>query len=165
MNKLTVEEFENVIDKYQDMLLKIAYSYTKNTFDSEDIVQDVFVKFYRARKTFDSEEHIKNWLIRVTINRSIDYIKRNKRILSDDEYINNLPDTLESRDDEEIYNLVSSLRKDYRVIITLFYYDDYSIKDIASILNIKENNVKVRLNRARCKLKELLEERNKNGKR
>ena len=150
------------------MLFKIAYSYTKNTFDSQDIVQEVFVKFYRVRNSFENEEHIKNWLIRVTINKSLNALKQNKKeLLVGGEYINNLSETSEvDEKNEEIRECVLALKDSYKTVIILYYYDNYSIKEIASFLKISENNVKVRLNRARVKLKEIIYERkDKNGKR
>jgi len=78
-----------------------------------------------------------------------------------DEYVNSIPDTLnsDSSKNEEIYMCVCSLKSNYKTIIMLYYYDNYSIKEIASILKISESNVKVRLNRARTKLKEIISER------
>ena len=151
------------------MIFKIAYSYTKNSFDSQDIVQEVFIKFYRARNSFKTEEHLKNWLIRVTINESIDVLRKNKNkieVLVGNEYINNLPDTSDAdKKNEEIKKCVLSLKDSYKSVIILYYYDGYSVKEIASILKVSENSIKIRLNRARIKLKEIINERNnKNGK-
>ena len=69
MKQLTDEIFEVMINKYHGILVSIAYSYMRDNFYAEDIVQESFIKLYRARKRFESEEHIKNWLIRVTIVR------------------------------------------------------------------------------------------------
>ena len=168
MERLTNEDFESLINEHSQMLFKIAYSYTKNTFDSQDIVQEVFVKFYRVRNSFENEEHIKNWLIRVTINKSLNALKQNKKeLLVGGEYINNLSETSEvDEKNEEIRECVLALKDSYKTVIILYYYDNYSIKEIASFLKISENNVKVRLNRARVKLKEIIYERkDKNGKR
>lgn len=163
MKQLTDKQFEEIYDQYFDELYVVAYSYTTNKFDAEDIVQEVFVKFYRARKTFADNKSIKYYLIRMTINRSIDYIRhiKNSKTLIADEYVNSFPDTLnsDSSKNEEIYMCVCSLKSDYKTIIMLYYYDNYSIKEIASILKISESNVKVRLNRARTKLKEIISER------
>jgi len=163
MNKLTSDEFEKKYNKYFQTLLRIAYNYTLNVSDSEDITQDVFMKYIKANKSFDNEEHEKNWLIRVTINQSIDYLKhKNKNcLLISDEYFKNLPDN--SDDDtknEDLIVYVNMLNFKYRTVIILFYYDKYSIKEISNILRISENSVKVRLNRARVKLKELVGRKN-----
>ena len=167
MKQLTDEQCDKVVCDYSQMLFKVAYSYTKSIADSEDIVQEVFMKLYRARKVFENDEHIKNWLIRVTINQSINEIKRGKKeLLVGDEYINNLPDTSDAdRKNEEIRECVMSLKDNYKNVIILFYYDEYSINEIANILKINNNNVKVILNRARKKLKDEINKRgNTNGK-
>lgn len=161
MNRLTIEDFESLINKYSQMIFNVAYSYTKNSFDSQDIVQEVFIKFYRARNSFETEEHIKNWLIRVTINESLDILRKNKnKVLVGDEYINILPETSEADEkNEEIRRCVLSLKDSYKSVIILYYYDGYSIKEIANIFKVSENSIKIRLNRARTKLKEKINER------
>ena len=167
MKQLADEEFDILINKYYNMLFVIAYKYTRDTFNSEDAVQDTFLKLYRAHKGFESEEHIKNWLIRVTINECINIVKKNRKILLiDQEYINNLPDTSDADEkNEEIWHCVCKLKESYKTIIILYYYDNYSIKEIASILNVSEGNVKMRLSRGREKLRKIIEERKKkNGK-
>ena len=168
MSNLPIEKFESLMNNYSKMLLKIAYSYTKNVQTSEDVVQDAFVKLYKVHKTFVSDEQIKYWLIRVTINRSLDILKHNKKeIIIDPEYINNLSlDSFSLDKDEEMRLCVLALKDIYKTVIILFYYDNYSINEIAKILNIKEVNVKVRLHRARQELKKLIDERlGNNGKR
>ena len=167
MNQLTEEKFVRIVEENSNLLLKIAYSYTKNEFNSQDVVQEAFIKLYRARKEFKSDEHIKNWLIRVVINGCLDILKHNKKeLLIDNEYINNLPDTSDADEkNEEIWHCVCKLKESYKTIIILYYYDNYSIKEIASILNVSEGNVKMRLSRGREKLRKIIEERKKkNGK-
>ena len=167
MKRLTDEQFNQVVFDYSQILFKVAFSYTKSIADSEDIVQEVFMKLYRARKVFENDEHIKNWLIRVTINQSINENKRKqKELLIGDEYINNLPDTSDAdKKNEEIRECVMSLKDNYKNVIILFYYDEYSINEIANILKISNNNVKVILNRARKKLKDEINKRGRrNGK-
>ena len=168
MTRLTDETFDIIVMGYSQIIFRVAYSYTKNIFDADDIVQEVFLKLYRARKVFENEEHIKNWLIRVAINHSLDLIRRKQReMLIDTEYINNLPDTSDADEkNEEIRKCVMSLKDNYKNVIILFYYDNYTIKEISNILKMSESNVKVTLNRARKKLKEEIIKRGiKDGKR
>lgn len=168
MSCLNASELEALVNKYASMLFKIAYSYTKNNYDSDDIVQETFIKFYQAHKTLKDEEHIKNWLIRVTINHSLNVIKHKKKeILVDNDSLNGVADeNNETQEKDFIYECVSLLKDKYKTIIILYYYDDYSIKEIGEILNISESNVKIRLSRARDKLKILIDERRKvDGKR
>lgn len=159
MNKLTNEEFEIKYNEYRQFLFNLAYSYTLNVMDSEDIIQDVFIKYYNNKNNFNDVNHEKNWLVRVTINSCINFLKhRNKKdLLISNDYINNLPDTSDAdTKNEDLRTYVNMLDYKYRTVIILFYYDNYSIKDISNILNISENSIKVRLNRARVKLKELV---------
>lgn len=151
---MTKEEFEIIYNEHYKLLYKVAYGYVLNQCDAEDIVQDAFVKFYRAHKTFTSSDSLKYYLIRITINRSIDYIRHNKKIVSvNREDIENLPDKGSNRN-EMIWEFVCSLKEKYRTVIILHYYDNYSIKEISSILMTSESNVKMRLSRARDFLKE-----------
>ena len=101
MSHLTDEQFEIIYNKYYSMLLNIANKYVRNYPDSEDIVQEVFIKFYKNNKTFEEDEMIKYYLIRLTINYSLNVIKHEKKQLIDNEYINNLPDTSNSEERNE----------------------------------------------------------------
>ena len=159
---MTKNEFEVKYSQYYEMLFRVAYSYVKNSWDADDIVQDVFVKLYLTHKTFKIEDNEKYYLIRLVINRSIDYIRHNKKhnLSLDNEYINNLPDTsdADNRKNEEIYECVCLLKDSYKTIIILYYYENYNLKEIASILKITQDNAKVRLNRAREQLKKIINE-------
>ena len=162
MIKLTDKKFELIINNNYKMLISIAYSYMRDTFYAEDIVQESFIKLYRARKKFESEEHIKNWLIRVTINGCLDALRHKTReLIIDTKQIDNLPDTSDADKEmnEDIYSCICSLKDEYKTIIFLYYYDNYSLKEIANILKISESNASSRLVRARNKLKEIILER------
>lgn len=165
MEKIFDTNFVRAFNEYYSLLSRIAYSYTLNKFDSEDIVQEVFIKFYRAHKSFSNSIEEKYWLIRVTINQSIDCIRKRKGELHiDNEYINGLSKNLDAdNNDKEIYDCVCSLKDSYKTIIILFFYDNYSVKEISNILKISESNVTTRLNRAKSKLKEIIVERRKNN--
>lgn len=167
MKLLTDEQFEQIMIKHSKSLFVIAFNYTRDKLTSEDIVQDAFIKLYRARKDFESDEHIKNWLIRVTINLSLNALKRKKRyLLVDNEYINNIQDSSsEEKKNEELYNFVCSLKDRYKDVIILYYYQGYSIKEISKILGISESGVATRLDRARKIIKEkYLKRGGKNGR-
>ena len=166
--KISDEKFELIITSYHKLLFSIAYSYIRSNYYAEDIVQDAFIKLYRARKRFENEEHIKNWLIRVTINECLDTLKnKTNELLIDNEYINNLSDTSDADKgkNEDIYSCICSLKDEYKTIIILYYYDNYSLKEIANILKISESNASSRLVRARGKLKKIILERRKNNER
>ncbi|MGN1411490.1 MAG: RNA polymerase sigma factor [Oscillospiraceae bacterium] len=148
-------DIEKTINTYSDMIYKIALSSCKNPHNAEDITQDVLLKLITNKKDFESEEHLKAWLIRVTINQC------NKLFISPwfqrtqplDENISFTEQT-----HSDLYNAVMRLPKVQRVCVHLFYYEDYSTKEIAEILGKNESTIRSYLRRARIKLKSLLEE-------
>ena len=75
LNIQTEQQYNEIVENYSDMIFRIAYQYLFNKYDAEDIVQEVFVKLLTKRVIFKDEEHIKSWLIRVTINQCLDYKK------------------------------------------------------------------------------------------
>lgn len=149
---------EVLVNKYKDNLFCIAFNVCKNTADAEDILQDVFLQYHISQKQFENEEHIKAWLIRVTINKAKNITKSfwRKNAVPLEEFMDTL--RFETKEAESLFHEVMKLSDKYRPVIHLFYYEDYTIAEIARILHISESNVKVRLNRARTKLKEALKE-------
>lgn len=150
----TQELFEN----YQDNLFAIAFNVCKNAEDAEDVVQDTFIQYYSSKKEFESEQHIRAWLIRVTINKAKNmnrtFWRKNKISLED--YMETL--SFETPEAGELFEAAMNLPEKYRVVIHLFYYEDYSVHEISDILKLSENNVKVRLSRGRALLREALQE-------
>lgn len=149
-------EFEKILRKYGDSIYRIALVHTQNEMDAQDIVQEVFLKFARNASQFQSDEHIKAWLIRVAINMCTD-LKRSawnrKTTELNDEC---LPAEEFTTGESELYQAVMSLPVKYKDVIHLFYYEGYSIKEISRITEQKENAVKTQLSRGRVLLKELL---------
>lgn len=146
--------------KFGDTVLRTAYHYTGNMSEAEDITQDVFLKLHADPRGFDSDEHLKAWLIRCAINSGINFRKsfrfRNRR--SFDEVSENALSCDFSLEDKSILEKVMKLPQKYRSVIYLYYYEEYSIKEISELLDIKENTVSSQLQRARKKLKSELEE-------
>lgn len=150
--------------RYRNSLYAAAFNVCKNAQDAEDAVQDTFIQYYSSKKEFDNEQHIRAWLIRVAINKAKNtnrtFWKKNRTSL--EEYMETL--AFETPESEELFGAVMNLPSKYRIVIHLFYYEDYAIREIAGILNISENNVKVRLSRGRLLLKEKLKEEWENDK-
>lgn len=149
--------YENYIDLYSNMVYRIALSYTRNVCDAEDVFQNTFFALYKQDKEFESDEHLKNWLIRVCINYAKDINKsfwKNKVIGEMEEQYE-----LAYKDDryEKLHNAMDKIKPDYRVVLYLFYYEEYSTKEISKLLNVKENNVRKRLERARKALSKYME--------
>lgn len=143
------------LNKYSNMVFRLAFARTKNSHDAYDILQEVFLRYIKSNKDFINEEHKKAWLIKTTINCS-------KTLLSSAWFrkTTGLDDniTQELKEKSEVYYAVLKLPKKYRTVIHLFYYEDMSITEIANLLNIKESTIKSQLHRARKKLKEILKE-------
>lgn len=153
--KQTVQE---LVALYQSNLFAAAFNVCKNAQDAEDIVQDTFIRYYTINKEFDNEQHIRAWLLRVAINKAKNanhtFWRRNKLSLED--YMETL--TFETPQSENLFETVMQLPEKYRIVIHLYYYEDYSVREIADILRLSESNVKVRLSRGRSLLKEALKE-------
>ena len=144
-----------LIEKYSDMLIRITYSYMKNLSDAEDITQDVFIKLLEKKPTFENEEHEKAWLIRVSINQSKDKLKSSHYKKTEP-----LEDNLVhvTKEDNGVIQAVLNLPVKYKSIVLLYYYEGYSIAEVANILSLKETTVGSQLSRARKKLKSILKE-------
>ena len=153
MNVQTEKAFEETINKYKDMVYRLSYTYLKNSHDAEDITQEVFLKYITLNKTFESDEHLRYWLVTVTINRCKNLLRSSwfKKTQPLDETVH-----FEEAKNYNLYRAVMTLPKDYRTVIYLFYYEDYSTKEIASILNKKDSTIRSQLARARKRLKNIL---------
>lgn len=151
------QQYNKIVEKYSDMIFRIAYQYLFNNYDAEDIVQEVFVKLLTKKVIFKDEEHVKSWLIRVTINQCLDYKKTMaKRSVVP---IENMEIPFEQKE-EGILEELQLLKEDERNILYLYYYEGYKIKEIAKILKQKQNTINSKLTRARKKLKEIMEVKN-----
>ena len=162
--KISEKQFDYVYNEYAKELYNIAYGYTRNRDDSIDIMQNAYVVLLESNKKFESNEHIKYFLIRVTINESIDLLKSasKKRVIKNNDVVVNFPETKKEELPYDLSEIVNTLPEKYKTIIILHYYDDMKIKDISSVLKISEPAVKKRLERARKLIKEIIERNYKN---
>ncbi len=151
------EKFETFAEKYMDMVYRVAYSWTKNSHDANDVTQDVFIQLYKTKKEFESDLHIKNWLLKVTVNQCKMLFRSPWSRVED---ISDYAETIGFEDEShmELFLAVMKLDKKYRVPLMLFYYEGYSTKEISSFLGISEKSISTRLFRAKAKLKEYLKE-------
>ena len=154
---MTEEAFASAVKRNSQRLYLIALSFVKNTYDAEDILQNVFIKLWKYPKPFSDETHLDKWLTVVCVNESKNCLKypfwRNDNA---EDFVFDSSDDMDSAEKSDLYNAVMQLPKKERAVIHLFYYEDLSVKDIAKMLKMKEAAVKTRLNRARNKLKERL---------
>ncbi len=164
---MTNEQLTDIFNRYNDMVYRIAYSHTANETAAADIFQDVFLKLVENGEKLKDDEHLKYWLIRVTIN-CCNRLFRDKKTSGETEYDDELEKDLpsvESGEDvllrkEKIQSVQNALKKlkppEYRDILYLFYFEDLPIRKMAEILNTTEGNVKTKLSRARSSLKKIL---------
>lgn len=149
------ERLKAAMDAYTSLLLHIAWSYTGNAAEAEDIVQEVFFTYYQKAPEFQSMEHEKAWLLRVTGNRCKNVLKSSwfKKILLGEEAVR-----YREESHSEVMDAVLRLPAKYREVICLYYVEGYSIKEIAALLHRSSTAVGTQLERARKKLKLELEE-------
>lgn len=153
-NKMSTQQFEQYYNKYCDLIYRISFTYLKNQTDAEDIVQEVFTKLLTCKKEFESDEHIKRWLIRVAVNACKSHIgsfwNRNR------EYLDNADEPVYQNSDTkntELWEEVSNLPEKSRITLYLYYFEGYSCKEISQMLRCGESAVKMRLRRGKEMLK------------
>ena len=158
------KEVRNAIHLYGDSVKRVCMVYLKNSADTEDIFQNVFIKYATRSPQFESDEHEKAWVLRVAINECKDFLKsfykRNIMPTRPDLFIHQQTTSL-STERSKVLEAVLSLPRRYREVIYLFYYEDYSAVKIAEVLNKNANTIYTRLARGRDMLKaELGDEKN-----
>ncbi len=151
MSRSDLGQFEAVYSKYSDMLYRIALSHLLCKEDAEDAVHDVFIKYMNSVFHFFSEEHEKAWFIRVTVNLCHDMARRRK--IRSHAPLEEALTVFEEAGSGEIMRQILELEDIYKTPILLHYYEGYSVEETARILRISVSAVKMRLSRAREKLK------------
>ena len=148
---------EDIIYRYQDTVYRIAFTYCRNSSDAEDVAQEVFVRYIKKMPQVKSEEHLKAWLIRVSMNVAKSLLTSSwfKKVVPISEHE---PISTEESSNVDTYNAVMSLSEKYRSVVMLYYFEDYSVGEIAQILKRTETAVQTQLQRARAMLKARLKE-------
>ena len=152
-------QYEYLAEKYIDTVWRVALGYVKSPADADDITQNVFCALLRTRQTFQSLDHARNWLIRVTVNECRKWFRSPwRKAVPFEEYLQGL--TFPSPEDRALVEAVMALPEKYRLPIYLHYYEGYSTQEIAAILGKPKGTVCTNLSRGREQLKEqLLKER------
>jgi RNA polymerase sigma factor (sigma-70 family) len=159
--------FAHFVDTYQNMAVTIAYRICSNKQDAEDIVQNAFVKAFHNLHTFRIDSKFSTWFYRIVYNTALTYIGESRfsnefvdyRQLHDEDSHSdwNILEQIHENERKEILNkAMDKLPKDECLVLTLFYLEENSIKDICSITSLTESNVKVKLYRARKRLADIL---------
>ena len=149
-------DFKKAWEAYHDMLYRLAVTMTKNMDAAMDVVQDVMLRLFRHRVSFESDEHMKAWLIRVCINRCRD-LMRSPWFLKETELDPRLYACME-KNDRKILEAIMALDPKYRSVIYLHYYEGYSCRELAKLMGLSESAVRMRAKRAREILRAELEE-------
>jgi RNA polymerase sigma-70 factor (ECF subfamily) len=155
--------FEALVLKYQKPIYNLALRMVRVSEDAEDIVQTVFVKAYEKLDSYNPAHRFFSWLYRIAVNESINFCKRNKKA---DEYESGVKAAFGPTPEEEyragqlgkyVGDAIGRLKVDYRLVIVLKHYHDFSYKEMSDVLQIPEKTVKSRLFSARQQLKLILE--------
>ena len=150
-------EFMRAVETCRDTVYRVALHHFASPPDAEDAVQEVFLRLYLREGPFDSPEHLRRWLRRVTVNVCKDALKspwRKRRVSME-----SIPEPVfEEPEQRELYREVLALPEKYRTVLGLYYYEELSTKEIAALLNIRQTAVTTRLARGRELLKQRLTE-------
>lgn len=159
MDKYKSEEFLSAsIDRFGDSVYRLALCRLGSEADAEDVFQEVFLRLFKSSTDFNDNEHLKAWLLRVTIQRCNDFhraVNRRQTENIDDcrELSQNIP-----QDYSELWSAVNSLPDNQRTAVHLFYAEGYSTEEIAEVMDCQPSTVRTWLHRGRKELKTMLEE-------
>lgn len=155
--------FEAAYNNYADAMYRIALSHMTRREDAEDVVHDVFIKYMQSSPTFADDDHERAWLIRVTVNRCRDLLRRRaiRRYVGLDE-VEEIPSEEEPYEGSGVIATVSALPEKYRSVMVLHYLEGYSVEACAEVLELSVSAVKMRLSRGRDMLKKTIEKEGRN---
>lgn len=150
---MTEQQLEGYIRLYRATVFRLAYSYVKNREDADDITQDAFMRLYVYNGSFDSGENVKAWLIRVTVNLSKDML-RSAWHRSRAEICTDIP--VQTEEQSDLLGIIRDMKPEYSAVLYLYYYEGYSVKEIAKLRRAPSATVRTRLARARAMLRKML---------
>ncbi|MCC8167973.1 MAG: sigma-70 family RNA polymerase sigma factor [Clostridiales bacterium] len=149
---------EENLKEYTDLSYRVALSGCRHQQDAEDVVQNVMLKLFSGRREFADEDHLRRWIVRVTVNECKDLWRSPWKVhtISIDEMTEE--PIFSQPEYESLYEALRKLDEKYRIVVHLYYYEGYSVREIAGLLHRRETTVQTQLMRARNKLKEQLKE-------
>jgi len=162
-----VNAFAFLVEKYKHMLYTLTIGIVKNKEEAEEVSQDSFVKAYKNLASFKGDSKFSTWIYKIAYYASLDVVKKNKRLVYSEDIDNiregelgSVQDSLKCLEEKERKEVINKallkLPGEERVILTLFYFEDLSIKEISKVVNLSEDNIKVKLFRSRKKLASIL---------
>lgn len=156
------ELFSRVIDDHKNLVYSILLRMTDDHEEANDLAQEVFVKVYRQLKQFKGKSKLSTWIYKITYFHGLSHLRKQKRWVGEEYYMHAESDEDVENDialDEmkgHVSECINQLKPLERTAITLFYFDELSVKDVAEIMNISESYVKVTVHRAKKNLKGLI---------
>ena len=173
IKKGDIDAYEEIIKKYENKVCGIIYHMIKNQNDVEDLAQEVFIKVYKNLSKFKGDSSLYTWIYKITVNLCLDEVKKRKNIIyldeklevEDGELERELPSSdktqvelyEEKEKKEKLHKCIGKLPEKQRVMIVLRDIKGFSYEEISEITSVKLGTVKSQINRARLKLKELLD--------
>ncbi len=149
-------QFEALYDKYANKLYRLALVNVQNTTDAEDIVHDVFIKYFETLPAFSDRNHEEGWFVKVTVNACRDFLRKKTHRAHD-----NIDDMhhlkSEEKEKSSIMHSLSLVPERYRTVLVLHYLEGYSVAEIGKMTGLSQSAVKMRLSRGREHLKNIIE--------
>ncbi len=160
--------FRWLVNEYQDYVYSICLSILKNKMEAEEAAQDTFLKCYKSINKFNGKSKFSTWLYQIAYRTSIDFIRKRKHTQDIDDFdyaiagtTNTVEENLEQKElQQQLANVINQLGSEERILITLFYLQEKSVKEVCAITNLNESNVKVKLYRARKKMYDIMSQTN-----
>ena len=152
---LSEEQFTSLAKEHMDMIFRLAFGYLKSRADADDVTQTVLLRLYRTDKAFESDAHVKYWLLRVTVNECKKLLRSPWRRTEDfEDYAETL--SFDEPRCAGLFEAIMALDEKCRAAVVLHYCEGYSIAEISALLRVPAGTVGTRLKRAREKLKDYL---------
>lgn len=162
--------FAVLVDRYKDLVFTLSYKMVKNKEEAEEISQDTFIKIFKSLNKFKGESKFSTWVYKITYNTCLDRLKKNKKensvVYIEDfsehqvKAIETVFDTIDEKErNQRIQDCLLLLPSEDAFLLTLYYFDNQSIEEIAKVMDSNANNIKVKLFRSRKKMASILKER------
>lgn len=148
------ESIHRLVERNKNNVYRLAMLYCKNRADADDIFQEVFLRYCKKQPVFDSQEHEKAWFIRVTVN-CCKSLLRSAWFQKTTALEESIPAM--TKEEQGLYTYIKELPPNYRVVIYLYFYQGYSLVEVADMMGKNQNTVRTYLFRAKRQLKEVLE--------
>ena len=153
MEKISMTDIENIIDTYGNVLFRLCLIMLGNAYDAEDAVQETLIKYLQKAPDFKDKEHEKAWLIKVAANKCKDMLRFRTRHMMVD--IESIKEFTKDDSDSGILEALMILPEKFRIVLVLYYVEQYKTEEIAEMIGKSVSAVKMRLQKGRRLLKEI----------